>query len=227
MKIWQAHLALAQMIGDPIAISGSPVTVIPDGVRYSKNLRDIYLYRAMLGIINSAVEGLAAQPVQVSDILTRMMPNFIIHESVNNLNALVSDVSTGDYRWELQRRPVAIISVFNDNSVQFRRESLPRFHNNVSNPYIQGYQDPTFTQFAASTAVGNESYGKGNVILRFNGNYSNRWSGTVHHITYIPTPINPADQTPETPLDFEPMLFDKVLLQANTYAKIDAQEAQG
>lgn len=226
MKVWQAHLALAQMMGDPIAVSGSPVVSLADGVRYSKNLRDLYLYRAMMSILEGALQPLSAQPVQIGDILSRYMPNFIVQEQVNDLTSLVGDVSNADLRWNLSRRPIAVISVFNDSGVQFRQETLSRFHNNVAHPYHAGQQDPTFAIYTPQAVAGTNSYGNGTVILRATGNYQNKWGGSPHFITYVPTPTNPADQTPEQVLDFEPILYDKVLNTANTFAKIDSQEGQ-
>jgi len=226
MRVWQAHLALAQMIGDPIAISGSPVVVIADGVRYSKNLRDLYLYRGLLGVLNSFIEAAAGQPMQISDVLTRVMPNYIVHETVPDLNDSAITTEAGGLRWSLSRRPAAVISVFQPQ-IQFRRESLSKFHNNLNNPYIVGNQDPTFTIFASQVPGGGDSYGKGSILLRATGDYVTKWDGTEHHVTYVPVPLNPADQSPEDILDFEPTLYDKVLAQANQYAKIDSQEAQG
>lgn len=226
MKVWQAHLALAQMIGDPIAISGSPVVVIADGVRYSKNLRDLYLYRGLVSVLNSFIEAAAGQPMQISDVLTRVMPNYIVHETVPTLSdPAITDDGSG-MRWDLSRRPAAVISVYQPQ-LQFRRESLSKFHNNLNNPYITGNQDPTFTIFAAQSPAGGDSYGKGSILIRATGDYVSKYGATVHHITYVPVPLNPADQSPEDVLDFEPTLYDKVLAQANQYAKIDSQEAQG
>lgn len=220
MRIWQAHLALAQMIGDPIVVSGSPITAIPDGVRYSKRLRDLYLYRATLSTLEGIMASIMQLPhMQAVEALQRYLPNFIIEDTVLTIGDLEPN-----YVMPLTRRPVYMLAVHQGN-VQFRQESAGRFFAKLYNPYQQNTQDPTYTMHVPQ-AVGNNPYAKGNLKLRFTGEYAVKWDGTPISALYVPVPNDPSGMMPEDPLDFEPLLFDKILQQANTYAKIDAQEGQ-
>ena len=76
MTLYEVHSALARNLGDPFKeTSGS---TIYDGVRYSKEARKSYLYRASCSIINEVVTHLPQLPQeQAAPILTKIFPSLI------------------------------------------------------------------------------------------------------------------------------------------------------
>lgn len=217
MRRWQAHIALAQMIGDPITV-GSPVTVIPDGVRYSRQLRDLYLYRAMLNIIDSIIQPAMQSPdFEASGQLQRYLPNYVVEDIITE------PVWSVNNDLPLTRRPLYVHSVFFDTTkVAFIKQPAARFFSMQStNPYHDAGHDPIYT-LAPPQAVGAlESYAKGKIRIQL-PSFLNTTDSI--HALYIPTPIDPATQAVTDVLDFEPLLYDKVITVANTFAKADAQE---
>ena len=218
MRRWQAHIALAQMIGDPITV-GSPVTVIPDGVRYSRQLRDLYLYRAMMSIIDGIIQPAITVPdVEASAQLQRYLPNYVVEDIVTQAVWSVNNELL------LTRRPLYVHSVyFNTTKVAFIKQPAARFFSmQANNPYHDGRHDPIYTISAPQAAGGAESYGKGRIKIEL-PTFLNTTDSI--HVLYIPTPIDPSTQAVTDILDFEPLLYDKVINVANQYAKADAQEA--
>jgi len=220
MRIWQAHIALAQMMGDPIIVSGSPVTVIPDGVRYSRQLRDLYLYRAMLSIMDSIVQpALQVADVEASSQLQRYMPNYVVEDIIPFASWSLNDELL------LSRRPVTVHSVwFERTQIAFARQPANRFHAIQStNPYHDISHDAMYSILPAQVAGGTEAYGKGRLKIRVPA-FVNTTDDI--HVLYVPTPLDPSTQTANSILDFEPLMYDKIITTANTFAKADAQETQ-
>lgn len=217
MRRWQAHIALAQMIGDPITV-GSPVTVIPDGVRYSRQLRDLYLYRAMLNIIDSIIQpAMQAPDFEASSQLQRYLPNYLVEDIITE------PVWSVNNQLPLTRRPLYVHSVFFDTTkVAFIKQPAARFFSmQTNNPYHDGRHDPIYTIAPPQAAGALEAYGKGNIRIQL-PTFLNTLDNI--HAIYIPTPIDPATQSVTDVLDFEPLLYDKVITVANSFAKADAQE---
>jgi len=87
MLYWKLHDELARGLEDPlININGDFYAenyakldfVIPDGVRYTKSIRDAYLYRAMKSIMLEAKQAVMSLPYKrASQILERMFPTMI------------------------------------------------------------------------------------------------------------------------------------------------------
>jgi len=76
VTLLQAHIALANALGDPFA-PGSP-NAIRDGVRYSAILRQSYIYRAMLKSMNTSLSQIIGQPRKVqSEVLQAIYPNYM------------------------------------------------------------------------------------------------------------------------------------------------------
>jgi hypothetical protein len=220
MRIWQAHIALAQMMGDPIIVSGSPVTVIPDGVRYSRQLRDLYLYRAMLSIMDSIVQpALQVADVEASSQLQRYMPNYVVEDIIPYATWSVNNTLL------LTRRPVVVHTVwFDTTQVAFSRQPANRFHAIQStNPYHDISHDAMYSVFPAQAAGALEAYGKGRLKIRIPAFVN---STDDIHVLYVPTPLDPSTQAASDVLDFEPLMYDKIITTANTFAKADAQETQ-
>jgi hypothetical protein len=218
MRRWQAHIALAQMIGDPITV-GSPVTVIPDGVRYSRQLRDLYLYRAMMNLIEGIIQPvLSMSETDASTQIQRYLPNYLVEDVI----AYASWNPNNELN--LTRRPLYIHSVyFPTTQVAFTKQPANRFHAMQStNPYHDNSHDPLYRVAPPQAVGGAEAYAKGKLKIELPP-----FLNTVDDINvlYVPTPLDPSTQAVTDVLDFEPMLYDKVLNLANQYARTDAQES--
>jgi len=85
MEYWHLHNALAKSLEDPMlldngelytrthALSSKP---LPDGVRYSKEMRDDYLFRACQGVLLQGIKGVMGMPrSQSSKVLSQMFPS--------------------------------------------------------------------------------------------------------------------------------------------------------
>jgi hypothetical protein len=95
MQVWELHTNLSYAIGDPIrytsddAISGR---VIPDGIRYSKQLRDNYIFRAGLEIQKQITEVIATLPHKMaSAVIEGLHPTNKITTPIDPLGLLVND----------------------------------------------------------------------------------------------------------------------------------------
>lgn len=74
MTLYEVHSALARSLGDPFAETS--LSTIYDGVRYSKQARQGYLYRACCSIINEVIAQLAAVPrEQGAEIISTLFPS--------------------------------------------------------------------------------------------------------------------------------------------------------
>lgn len=92
MEYWKLHSNLARSLEDPMikdngeeyvqldAFTNSP---LPDGVRYSKELRDDYLFRACQGVLLQSIKAVAGMRRQeATHILTKMFPAMTRHYRV-------------------------------------------------------------------------------------------------------------------------------------------------
>lgn len=223
MKLWQAHLALAQSLGDPITPTGSP-TSIPDGVRYSKKLRDSYLYRAMMKTLSSILTQIASLPKHQQDlVLRKVLPNF--SRTYSDFKPL-----TPQQEYDLGERAVHIYSV------QVASTILPVDKRPVLYSWKTNHQlaattsslhmvepDPMFTTSmnADQTAT----------IVKLWTN-ADDWAVILPDplldsvlISYIPLPRDPSEAPDgDEPLDFEPLLLEKVISTAVLLARVDSQD---
>lgn len=223
MRLWQAHLALSSMIGDPIEI-GSPVTsntIIPDGVRYSRRLRDIYLYRAMLAIFDEVLQQTAGLDLaQADQVWFNLFPTYMVEDTFSGL-------ATEEATLTLTRKPVRIHNVYTQYAVgregyTFRaaptRKMLRR-----KNAVNRAEHDPQYSMAAGTPAAITVNVPDGYVQV-----YGTQaLSGAVPiKCLYTPLPTDPATQTADQFLDFEPIQLNRVIAKANLYARADSQDMQ-
>jgi hypothetical protein len=220
MRIWEAHIALSRQIGDPISVTGSPPATIPDGVRYSRALRDIYLYRSALNIVQQVITQAAQLPDKAAhEIIARAFPNYIVEDNLGVINNNVTD------EYNLTRRPAWVYSVHTDNYHQFQKSSLPRF-NSYSNPYVDGRPDPMYVLVPGVAPVGIAPYANGRIRITYPNGFI-QTSGTNRlFCAYLPTPLNPATQAVNDVLDMEPLYYETLLQAAAQMALSDSQEVQ-
>lgn len=85
MTLYEVHSALARSLGDPF--KETITSTIYDGVRYSKQARQGYLYRACCSIMNDVINALAPLPKEQSmEILTSVFPSMISSITVDDLS---------------------------------------------------------------------------------------------------------------------------------------------
>jgi len=80
MLVWHAHRELANAIGDTCTVTS---VLISDGVRFSRSLRDDFLYRAMLNVYEDAIMETIKLPMpDASRVLEQLFPNSIVEREV-------------------------------------------------------------------------------------------------------------------------------------------------
>jgi len=96
MKIWQVHKILADAIGDGSRnITASTIT---DGVRFSKDERDTYLYRGMVDVINKRILSLKGRtPHKSLEFAYQFFPTSVKQQSFPIL--VPSGNSVGETRY--------------------------------------------------------------------------------------------------------------------------------
>ncbi len=220
MRIWEAHIALSRQIGDPISVTGSPPATIPDGVRYSRALRDIYLYRSALNIVQQVITQAAQLPDKAAhEIIARAFPNYIVEDNLGVINSNVTD------EFNLTRRPAWVYSVHTGNNHQFQKSSLPRF-NSYANPYVDGNPDPMYVLIPGVAPVGIAPYANGRIRIKYPNGWRTDSGSSILYCAYLPTPLNPATQAVNDVLDMEPLYYETLLQAAAQMALSDSQEVQ-
>ena len=221
MLVWQAHMALAQSLGDPITPTGSPV-VIPNGVRYSKALRDSYLYRAMLKVLANIVKQTAALPKSTQDeVLSRILPTY--RREYSDFKPLLPN-----YDYELDEQIVHMYSVvvhgllgtdtrpvvYTQKSSHGVATATSDLHGMIADPMYTLKMNATMDKAIVSLYTDADTWERvlPNLLLH------------TTTCSYIPVPKNPANQASEDMLDFEPTLYESVLTTALLLGRIDSQD---
>jgi len=213
------------MIGDPIEITGSPILTIPDGVRFSKALRDTYLYRAMLDFLEKLKASTVALPKDVRDeVWSTTLPTYLIAETIDA--STVFNVGEPTAEQALTRKLVYMYALSSAEKTGARQllftEKSPAAFYRLQNLRHKVKVDPMFTVIgydAGSTSVLRMCIDTSDYLFLFD----TYLQGDIQAL-YVPIPYNPSVQDPEDLLDFEPYLYDKIIERANIYARIDSQD---
>lgn len=217
MYVWEAHKELALSIGDPINANQS---VIPDGVRYTKLLRDSYLYRSMLSIYNSVLKEVASLPKKfVSFVLNNLFPMTVLEESYEPSSFTSRYLQDHGEHWlvlqDIQlcyilsariyvgtrgifplpiKDPIEANGLLNTRNIQ-KPDSFFVFFGDVTNTRLYIYDFDGFMPEASEI-----------------------------HIKALRYPIHPRNQFPSDILTIEPHYIPKVLALSTIYAQADSQE---
>lgn len=236
MYLYQAHTDLANAIGDPIYYNGG---TIPDGVRYSAKLRDQYIYRAMLQIIQKSLEGINQIPRWVrSKVIMEMFPELIKRENIDTY--VVSKFNPPDAIGGNPDLPsgAQIWSGYIDKGKVLYTLGLYAGHGMYSleipkrlGDYSMKTRDVRNSQYPdVYYDVMNENIGGTIKTVIKVYDYANELRNYLQaiYIEYLPYPTQPDYETdPETQLlDFETSLYPKLITQATIYALIDSQDIQ-
>lgn len=222
MTVAEAHVALAQALGDPIDVSGSP-SVISDGVRYSKALRDNYLYRAMTWFVSNIIkQSVALPPQQQSEMIQKIFPTWSRSASVAMPSAtwgtvLVGEVVAYIYAvriWEAAsptRRPYLCT-----------QKPWHELLGTISQKHILN-PDPAYSFRLDSTRTDTE------VTVVWSPPEQNALNITGDYpevlVDYLPMPVNPSTYANgDVVMDFEPSLMDGIISKSVLYGRIDSQD---
>lgn len=217
MTVGDAHLALASMIGDPIVVTGSP---IPDGVRFSKALRDLYLWRAMQSHIVETMAKVQGMPhYKVSDVLALTYPTMTLSETT-----LLGAAPNMPFEVSTARAGYHIYSVLASKLNGTSPTLAFAYHdqNSAASLIVGSYglrHDPMYLISRGTNGVFKISSDIHPIDL---GSLSNAYDSVI--VKYLPVPINPSGQAYTATLDFELGLVTEVLKMASVMARFDDQD---
>lgn len=203
------------MLGDEVTFTGSPI-VIPDGARYSKNLRDSYLYRAMLEVLTSRVNSTASLDRDMrNNVLSEMFPTFMVSDSLAWLTAALQTRNlsrTPVYIYTVSTRPTGAqrAVVFSHCTPQKFRALINRRHIVDPDP-IWRHRATTLEMYMNET----DRVYAGNAL-----------SSPDIVVDYIPIPLDPNGQQSDDTIDFEEAYMSEVIRMAADFGRMDSQEFQ-
>lgn len=213
-----AHRILAQEIGDPVLITGSP-SVIPDGVRYSKALRDSYIYRSMIHFLHEAIALAAAkgQSRQARDqIMMSMYPTYQIADTLVTPTAQLQ-VQNLTKRVAYLYTPYIANPTFTRDYVLPQRTPAEFFnrantkHTIKADPCCMIVTDPAGVISKIHTYINDDDLAD----MATSGM-------TVFIARYIPVPADPSTQGTDDEIQYDETMMDAVLKRAAWYARSDS-----
>lgn len=221
----QLHNTLSYMIGDPIVVpNNGNYNTIPDGVRYSRELRTSYLQRALDENIGEVVQQLVSAPYDVRSQVVHLLFPLTLKRisiplnydttltqsevtSVTNANlraviyvgALISSDDDTFYPLPI-KDAIGVNSVINSRNVQ------------IADPFLttQTYIDLNNT--------------RQNTLFLFNPQGALNGNTYELHLTYLSYPPILSTLNIEDIVEYENMYLNKVFEKAKRYAMIDSQE---
>jgi len=221
VKIRDLHKVLSYTIGDgidPYQDNGS--WIIPDGARYIKDLRDEYLYRAAITVIERAV--LQVLPISRADgsvMLRKLFPNFFEDifididlfdvETASRYTRYKKEQDVGmayvasvTYEDDNESYPIVImdgnrVSQLNNTKINHKPDPFTHVLGTPDNTDIEVYN--TYDPFDLTT-------------------------GKIRFI-YLPYPGHPKDFTPDEEYPFEKLHIKTLINIAAIYARYDSQDS--
>lgn len=222
MLRWEAHRALSASIGDTVTCTSA---VIPDGVRYTRAMRDSYLYRAMLKSMEQALQIIAGAPRQAAiSIISKLFNGMVLAANLPmSDNGGGSGLTNYSARLDLlARRPVFIMSALakvansgtNHDYVPIPLRDYGAIASLVNSRNIQR-SDPFGAIYDHPTSPFIEVWADDVTLIHPYG----------LDITYLPYPSDPATQAFTDRLgNFQLSMMNTVIGLATLFAKIDDQE---
>ncbi len=248
MQVWELHTNLSNAIGDPIRYTSSDAVsgrVIPDGVRYSKQLRDNYIFRAGLEIQKQITEVIATLPHKIaSSVIEGLHPTNKMTISIDPLGLLVNDdLSYGINRaftidWSLYssdlestNRPMFLLSAMYISGKNQKPYPLPIKTGIETQGLLNSRNVQQPDDFIEVTYIMESK----TFLNSINGDYAspvirvflfNVLRGEIDNILlrYVPYAGNPAYMLPTDSYHFELTQLPKLLSLATLYALQDSQE---
>lgn len=232
MKVWEAHRDLSLSLGDSVGLESytldSPPDTIPDGVRASKALRDSYLYRAMLNIVNDLLrQVIGLDKLTASNIISKVLPSM-----VNEAIIPVSDMRM--YTWlDIGTDALGgygllyLLSVILTDDLNNKNYPIPIKSQQEKNKLMnsRNIQRPdAFCTYMTQVAgiVPNPDIMR---LFIYDGTSQLEHFESVI-LTYLAYPKNPATQELDEDIFFEESYYNTVIELATIFGMADSQEIQ-
>lgn len=247
MLKYQLHKQLSQIIGDPVDTS---VSTIPDGTRYTAEVRDLYLNRAAVKIMRDVIEPFFNYPVKQSSAVAERFFSKSIHTQYINPadnvgTTYASSPAFAAYKLNpysqslgIANEPAFFIRASLYNNSTNRAKPLPiRYGNDVSSFINDDYtyrKEPFLKvdrlyidELASPAGLSNSEYVVEiyRPILNYNTNERADYSNYLLNITYVIYPDDITFVSPDKKWVLEPWMYDLAIKQAAVYALLDSQDA--
>lgn len=218
MELWRLHKELAYSLGDPVIVEATSPS-IPDGVRFSKDMRDMYLYRAMTTMYNNTLMSINGQKKEVQkEIIKRMYPNSILVEN----NSILG--TSPDYYVELTYKALVILHATTylegytapDNEVPLVINDNVLQNNGMVNASIVQKPHP-FGIYSVSGDIG---------IISIKDRGDLLTSSPEVSIAYLPEPLYPGTQGLLDELMIDNIYTNQIIKMSTLYGMIDSQDVQ-
>lgn len=243
MLVWEAHLALADALGDSTRIDSQNIN---DGARYSKSLRDSYLYRAMLSVLNKRILQLKGLTnTQLYNIIHRFFPSSIqvLRCTLDNLplnteslwiqaDGRYARFNFNDKSNAAQPEPLLIIggrlrdtaSINNRSLMPMPIKSPIEASGLLNSLSIQDHDAFMLVHYRWVQGMP-DAFRPEIEIYSSHIDLSND-SEVEIQIEYIAKPIDPSTQLPTDTLLIDEMFIPEIINQAITYALVDSQDIE-
>lgn len=229
MKIWLAHKLHALAIGDSVkfvdingveANDSNPPVLIPDGVRFTRALRDSHIYRAMLKVYNDILLSFAQlDREEASKQIEALFSNQVSTE------LKVISLSNNTYTTTFTRTPLYVINAIAISPDLVNRYPIPiRYGSDISMRFnSRNVQLPdAYIEYSGILS---------DIILR---DFKNETHGMQLGIRYLPYPKDPSlaiDGINVTinwnmNLDIEERFIPMVLSYAKLFALSESQDIE-
>lgn len=238
MKVWELHKALADAVGDNADIDSSNLY---DGVRYSKEERDSYLYQALIRVFTKLVNPILRLPrKQMIEMVERYFPNMVkrvqvttIYEPNDQIYKFIGNptFTSGNSGTVEMNEPAVVISLYLKQSSKLdgKRRGIPIPFKNSSEVSALINSRTSFlpdTFFTYSKILEDYHF----EIHDYQGELEDRLSyyeSDVFELTFLPYPINPSTQAIGDDIDIETAYVDMVIGTAIILMGRDDQEIEG
>lgn len=235
----QLHNQLALIIGDPIL----PITinVIPDGVRFSRVQREVYLQRALDEVLSQFIQQLVPLDAQTrSRIATKLFPTTIqtLQLTSTNINAAAPGTRFGEGTVAAingaNLRVALFITALYDGTtgaettglITYTKLPLPIHDAVTTNALINSrstqYPDPFFKQVSFQVNPPTGQWVSDLYLYDYTNEIPDVADITLTYISYPPL-LNTLTNFTDIVM-FEDMYMNQVYQRAAMYAKIDSQE---
>tara|TARA_S200002703_G_scaffold159249_2_gene172053 strand:+ start:1744 stop:2565 length:822 start_codon:yes stop_codon:yes gene_type:complete len=251
IRIWELHRDLANAIGDGIDIDAAYITAvgsIPDGSRFTKTLRDSYLYRAALKVFSDVLDGLMGVPKDVQvGVIENIFPN-MIREVAGSVTSTAPDYDPVTFSMNYAQntninfRPAMLLRSYAEViayggmvPVPIRKGLEIHKYANARNIHrkdlfvaINYAQTDTFTWTGTAKSAANLTgvlYNPANneASADVDNKAFNAATDTLKLI-YLPYPVDPSEYNVNDFYLFEDGLYDSMLSYAALYAMVDSQD---
>lgn len=214
MTAAQAHIALAAALGDPIEV----VTDIPDGVQFSKQLRDSYLDRGIMKILHGFTTQVASQRAdEAAGIIYGLFPTFTRNNTIQISGFVVDDEVMyslpASFDTVEAKSPIMLLDmcyVYGGGGNPTVRAQIPIVGANTYNSLVSR----RFVTNNYADTVG-AYYGVGSGLRVYNSLNEDVTNPPDHiEVNYLPQPKSLVDHDPTDEVDFEQMYMDNVIAYA-------------